>query len=201
MRGQRREPGRRVLERVRVDAEATYGHMPDHVNGLRHGRQVTDMEELFDQALRGSAGHDGAWDTSALRTMVEMFEYASSFNEDIGAWDTSGVTRMNSMFYYASTFNRDIGGWAVLSVTDMGSMFRYAMPSTRTLAPGASAKSPRWTTCSKCARPSIRTSAIGRFTAATSSMYRMFWKASAFDQDLGWCVDNDVNLVQAFSRA
>ena len=42
--------------------------------------------------------------------MSNLFEYETSFNEDIGAWETSGVTSMNNMFYEASSFNRDIGG-------------------------------------------------------------------------------------------
>ena len=35
-------------------------------------------------------------------------------------------------------------------------------------------------------------------TSGVTSMYRMFYYASAFDQDLGWCVDNGVDLTNAF---
>merc|ERR1719305_818590 len=31
-------------------------------------------------------------------------------------------------------------------------------------------------------------------------MYGMFYEASAFDQDLGWCLDDDVDLWAAFSE-
>ena len=33
---------------------------------------------------------------------------------------------------------------------------------------------------------------------SVTDMYQMFGGASAFDQDLGWCVGNDVNLGEAF---
>ena len=35
--------------------------------------------------------------------------------------------------------------------------------------------------------------------SGVTRMYRMFYSASAFDQDLGWCVGDDVNLGNAFS--
>jgi hypothetical protein len=31
-------------------------------------------------------------------------------------------------------------------------------------------------------------------------MRYMFYRASAFDQDLGWCVDNGVDLTDAFDE-
>jgi len=36
-------------------------------------------------------------------------------------------------------------------------------------------------------------------TSGVTTMYEMFYDASAFDQDLGWCVDDDVILLFAFS--
>ena len=35
-------------------------------------------------------------------------------------------------------------------------------------------------------------------TSGVRSMYSMFYDALAFDQDLGWCVDNGVDLAIAF---
>ena len=37
-------------------------------------------------------------------------------------------------------------------------------------------------------------------TSGVTTMYAMFYKASAFDQDLGWCVGNDVSLENTFSN-
>ena len=110
--------------------------MYGHISNWDTSR-VTNMEELFEDA--SSFNEDiGAWDTSGVTSMEMMFYEASAFDQDIGAWNTSGVKRMDEMFYGASAFNQDIGDWAVHSVTDMESMF---------------------------------------------------YGASAFDQDLGWCVD------------
>ena len=77
-------------------------------------------------AAETSYGHISIWDTSGVTSMRDLFNGASSFNEDIGAWDTSGVTRMDAMFNGASAFDQDIGSWDTSGVTTMGSMFRDA---------------------------------------------------------------------------
>ena len=90
-----------------------------------------------------------------------------AFSQDIGDWAVRSVTDMSSMFGMASSFNQDIGGWVVHSVSDMGWMFAGAASFNRT-------------------------SLAGRSTA--SRMESMFNGASAFYQNLGWCLDEDVDL-------
>jgi surface protein len=62
-------------------------------------------------AAETTYGHISTWETSGVTDMSELFEDASSFNEDISAWDTSSVTAMWDMFEDASSFNQNIGGW------------------------------------------------------------------------------------------
>jgi len=64
-------------------------------------------------AAEAAYGHISTWETGGVTDMSELFEDASSFNEDISAWDTSGVTTMVEMFQDASSFNQNIGGWSV----------------------------------------------------------------------------------------
>ena len=115
----------------------------------------------------------GAWDTSGVRTMQNMF-YASAFNQDIGAWDTSGVRSMYVMFDSASSFDQDIGAWDTSGVTSMSRMFI-----------GASAFNQD----------------IGDWVVhglEGYGMWQMFFYASAFDQYLVWCVEDGVGLSMAF---
>ena len=120
----------------------------------------------------------GAWVTSGVTRMDYMFAYASAFDQDIGAWDTSGVTTMEKMFKSAKAFNQDIGDWAVHSVTDMRDMFENKEENA-----GGSAFN-----------QDLSDWAIDSVT----NMYRMFSGASSFNQDLGWCVDDNVDLRKAF---
>ena len=78
------------------------------------------------------------------------------------------------MFCYAEVFNQDIGYWALHSVTDMAWMFGGASAFDQDI--GA------WD------------------TSGVKTMYSIFRSASesAFDQDLGWCVADDVDLRYAF---
>jgi surface protein len=72
-------------------------------------------------------GKIGAWDTSSVTDMSQMFNSfslfsVSQFNQDIGAWDTSSVTDMSFMFYLCTSFNADIGAWDTSQVKNMRSV-------------------------------------------------------------------------------
>ena len=66
------------------------------------------------------------WDVSNIINMLDMFNTATSFNQDINDWDVSSVTNMAFMFGSATAFNGNISNWNVSSVTNMSSMFSGA---------------------------------------------------------------------------
>ena len=74
----------------------------------------------------GANGAIGDWDVSKVTSMKDMFNGASTFNQDIGSWNTGQVTEMWMMFKGASAFNQDIGSWNTEKVYDMDDMFNGA---------------------------------------------------------------------------
>jgi surface protein len=65
--------------------------------------------------------------------MKEMFNGATSFNQDLSKWDVSQVTYMTKMFHRAHSFNQDLSKWDVSHVKGMVSMFEGAASFYQTL--------------------------------------------------------------------
>jgi surface protein len=105
-------------------------------------------------------------------------------------WDTSEVTDMSYLFCAsdedddsynyidycnaaASSFDDDITLWDTSSVKDMSNMFYFASSFNQPIG--------SWD------------------VAQVTTMFRMFAEAEESDQNLDWCVDEDVDLSKAFS--
>jgi len=136
------------------------------INGLSEWNtsNVTDMINTFQGA--SSFNQDiSAWDTSSVTDMRQMFRGASSFIQDIGSWDTSSVTNMSLMFQDASSFNQDISAWDTSSVTDIAVMFAKASNFNQDIS--------AWD------------------TSSVTDMRQTFRDASSFDQDIStWQIDS-----------
>ena len=117
----------------------------------------------------------------------------SAFDQDIGGGGTPPQRHevMGQMFYYASAFDQDIGGgWDTCRSCFGG--------SRRLLAVTSGVDDAVWMFLGRrLGIPSTRTSAIGTPPASQGLNY-MFYYASAFDQDLGWCVDDGVGHENGF---
>ncbi len=83
------------------------------------------MLQLFDGAT--SFNQDiSNWNVSSVIHMGSMFNGVTSFNQDISNWNVSSVSDMSDMFDGATSFNQDISNWDVSSATNMRDMFKDA---------------------------------------------------------------------------
>ncbi|EOD36412.1 hypothetical protein EMIHUDRAFT_226453 [Emiliania huxleyi CCMP1516] len=139
-----------LLPPTSASAQTTFADKPDLQNAtdlwcsnetaaLATYGNITDMKCLFSASLwcvsngggsttgKRTCNPDiGSWVTSAVTTMVAMFEYATSFDKDISSWNTSAVLEMAYTFRGASSFDKDIGSWDTSAVLDMQWMFANA---------------------------------------------------------------------------
>lgn len=75
---------------------------------------------------RKKYGKIGEWDTSAVTSTANLFEGASSFNDDISKWVLSSTSSTREMFWGASSFDGDVSNWDLSSAVDSGFMFEDA---------------------------------------------------------------------------
>jgi surface protein len=69
------------------------------------------------------------WNTSAVTSMSQMFNFAYAFNQDIGSWNTGAVTNMAQMFGIATSFNQDLSGM-VTGLTAQPALFSSGANAT-----------------------------------------------------------------------
>jgi len=142
---------------------------------------VTNMREMF----RGANAFNqdiSDLNVANVTNMREMFNGASAFNNGGVAldWNVSKVTTMLQMFDNADAFNQDVSGWNVIKVTSMKRMFA----NTAIFNNGGVALT--W----------------GDKTSKVTTMFKMFYLANAFNQDVSdWNVAAVTSMKQMFRDA
>jgi surface protein len=136
---------------------------------------VTSLANMFESATSFNQ-NIGSWNTSSVTNMSSMFAQATSFNQNIGGWDTSNVTNMIAMFAEATSFNQNIGSWNTSSVTNMLGMFNVATSFNQNIG--------SWN------------------TSSVTNMTAMFGLATSFNQNIGsWDTSNVTNMSSMFVLA
>jgi surface protein len=156
---------------------------------------ITDMTNLFQNATTFNEDIS-TWDVSSVTTMLNMFRNAYSFNQDISAWDVSGVTSMQDLFYDARTFNQDISSWDVSNVTLMQNMFRSAFEFTGDIG-GWDVSSVTTMRLMFRDATAFNSDISDWDVSSVTTMDLMFFGATAFNSNIGdWDVSN-VTIMQS----
>jgi surface protein len=93
--------------------------------------KVTNMSNMFNGAT--SFNQDlSSWNTGLVTNMSNMFNGATSMNSPLNSWNTAKVTNMDRMFFGASSFNQPLNNWNTSNVTNMLLMF-YGAPYSQDL--------------------------------------------------------------------
>ncbi|WP_052479017.1 BspA family leucine-rich repeat surface protein [Vibrio jasicida] len=108
--------------------------------------------------------------TGKITDFSALFDFNTTFNQDISKWDVSSGTDFSDMFAY-SVFNQDISNWDVSSGVNFASMF--------------------WN--------SSFNQDISKWNVSKGRDFsNIFQNASSFDQDIsGWIIANEANVEYA----
>jgi len=103
-------------------APRNFGRITNQPIGAWNTSNVVFMQNMFGEAVAFNQ-QIGAWNTSNVTRMDNMFQTATAFNQPIGSWDTKKVDQMAFMFWRARTFNQDLSGWCVSAISSMQQWF------------------------------------------------------------------------------
>ena len=91
---------------------------------------ISGMFENSDAFNNGGSSDINNWNISNITVIDNLFNGATSFNQNIGNWNISGLNDLNSMFRNATSFDNggspDINNWDTTNITNMFDMFKDA---------------------------------------------------------------------------
>jgi surface protein len=155
---------------------------------------------LFDkQEALAKFGPIGAWDTSDVRSMRNLFRSAVSFDEDINGWDVSGTHDLHATFEGATAFTGKLSGWDVSAAVDVGYMFSGAskFASDLSLWDVSKARNMVW----MFSASEFTSDLSGWDVSAATDTGWMFFNAPKFTSDLSsWDVTSVQNARAMFGR-
>ena len=177
--------------------------------------KVTNMASMFESTNfnNGSSSTISNWTAPYCTDFTNMFKLASSFNQPLtNLLQTSNVsTTMLQMFQNATAFNQNIGEWNVSKVTSMLNMFELTPFNNGDL--GNNGLNPlNWSAplCTMFAGMFVSatsfnqplTNLVKTSGVESCSMNIMFENATAFNQDIGeWDVSKVTTMSNMFYNA
>jgi surface protein len=161
---------------------------------------VTSMKEMFNFATSMNENIN-SWDVSNVTDMMNAFSEMNSYNQPMNSWDVSNVTSMELMFAETPNFNQSLSSWNTGNVTTMKSMFLDVTNFNGNIS--------TWNTSQVTDMSSMFTGAsnfnqnIGSWnTANVTNMSAMFVYAVSFNQNIGsWDTSNVVDFTGMFGGA
>ena len=162
-------------------------------------QQWTTMYRAFQNCSNFNINATDVPDLSLVTDMSYMFNYATSFNQDINAWDVSSVTNMSFMFGAANNFNQPLANWNVSQVTNMSYMF-LGTPFNQ---PINNWNTGNVTDMSYMFIASYFNQPIDNWdVGSVTNMRFMFASTLSFNQPIGnWNVSNVTNMERMFSTS
>jgi bacterial surface protein 26-residue repeat len=163
---------------------------------------VNDMSYMFSQIdSLTSTQNAWDWDVSAVINMKSMFDFATTFNQDISTWDVSSVTDISNMFRAARVFNTELEQWDTSSVTKMSGVFSWAYEFNQNInswnISSVNNLSNVFFAAKKFNQPLDNWD-----TSSTTNMSKIFDGAYKFNQDINnWNVSSVTDMSEMFLYA
>jgi surface protein len=167
---------------------------------------VTDMANIFYGAIAFNQPLNWGSKTSQVQYMNGIFLGATSFNQDVNGWSISSVTTMNSMFYGATSFNKPLNwNWA----TNLNNNITMTTILFGATSFNQNLSSWDFTKVGDCENMFDGATSFNNGgqpltwdVSTKTNLYRLFYNASAFNQDLSsWNVSNVTNMQYMFNNA